>query len=251
MDYQRAEGLLREYVEAVRACGLTQVLTKERRVAVKALNQRLTQVNYILASLTPDHQLVSGNSLNWHEGNIPVINRALTLLDGARTMSGDAAQLGEPVLPINLLDPVVHQAAIAHWIAEHYRNAVGDAAIAVNRFTQQRVGRADISDRELMSHAFSDDDPKPNQKRLRCPGNPKSESVRSQQQGAKLFAMGCYAALRNPANHLSGDWNPITAFQHLAAFSIVANWSRCWRVESYVAPIPDLTSRLAQIQKTE
>jgi hypothetical protein len=251
MDYQWAEGLLREYVQAVRDCGMLQVLTKERRAAVKALNQRLPQVNYILASLTPDHQLVSGTNLNWHEGNIPVIERALTLLDGARAMRGAAAQLGGPVLPISLLDPAVVQAAIGHWIAEHYRNAVGDAAIAVNRFTQQRVSRADISDRELMSRAFSEDDPKPKEKRLRCPGNPKSESVRSQQQGAKLFAMGCYAALRNPANHLSGDWNPVTAFQHLAAFSTVAGWVRDWRVDYYVPPIPNLTTQLAQMQKID
>lgn len=251
MNYQWAEGLLREYVQAVSDCGMLQVLTKERRSAVKALNQRLPQVNYILASLTPDHQLVSGTNLNWHKSNVLVIKRALTLLEGTRSMAGAAVQLGGPVLPISLLDPVVFQAAIGHWIAEHYRNAVGDAAIAVNRFTQQRVGRTDISDRELMSHAFSEDDPKPQEKRLRCPGNPKSESVRSQQQGAKLFAMGCYAALRNPANHLSGDWNPVTAFQHLAAFSIVAGWVRIWRVDYYVAPMPELTAQLVQMQKTD
>jgi hypothetical protein len=54
--------------------------------------------------------------------------------------------------------------------------------------------------------------------------------------------MGCYAAFRNPANHLSGDWNPVTAFQHLAAFSIVAGWVRHWRVERYVAPLPKLAT---------
>jgi hypothetical protein len=250
MDYQRAESLLREYLQAVRDCGKIQVLTKERRTAVKALNQRLPQVNYILVSLTPDHELVSGSNLNWHEGNISVINRALTLLDKARKMSEAAAQLGAPTMPLQLLDPVVFQAAIEHWIAGHYRNAVGDAAIAVNRLTQQRVGRTDISDRELMSRAFSEDAPKPKEKRLRCPGDPKSESVRSQQQGAKLFAMGCYAALRNPANHLSGDWNPITAFQHLAAFSTLASWVRNWRIEIYFAPPPDLTAQLAQVRKS-
>jgi hypothetical protein len=101
-----------------------------------------------------------------------------------------------------------------------------------------------------MAHAFSEDDPKPGDKRLRCPGDPKTESVRSQQQGAKLFAMGCYAAFRNPANHLSGDWNPVTAFQHLAAFSIVAAWVRNWRIESYIAPIPNLTRPAVLPQKS-
>jgi hypothetical protein len=68
--------------------------------------------------------------------------------------------------------------------------------------------------------------------------------------GPRMFAMGCYPALRNPANHLSGDWNPVTAFQHLAAFSTVTGWVRNWRVNYYVAPIPDLTTQLAQMQKT-
>jgi len=153
-----------------------------------------------------------------------------------------------PVLPIDLLDRVVFSAAIAHWNAGHFRNAVGDAAVAVNRLTQQRVGRTDISDRELMSHTFSDDAPKPGEKRLRCPGDPTTESVRSQQLGAKLFAMGYYAAFRNPANHLPGDWNPVTAFQYLAAFSIVADWVRRWRVEQYVAPIPSQTTALPTAQ---
>lgn len=77
-----------------------------------------------------------------------------------------------------------------------------------------------------MAHAFAAEEPGPGQKRLRCSRGQADESVQSQQKGAKLFAMGCYAAFRNPAGHSSGDWNPLTAFQHLAAFSIVAGWVR-------------------------
>lgn len=268
MDYQWAEGQLREYVRAVRDCGRLQVLTKDRRKALSDLNQRLPHINGILVNLTPDHSRITATNVAQHQAAIPAVDRALTLLNATARMaqvasapdpgpteaeilseaSGvDFLDLGKdpigPVLPIDLLDPVVFHAAISHWLAGHYRSAVGDAGIAVNRFVQQRLSRTDISDRDLMSHAFSEDDPKPGEKRLRCPGNPKSESVRSQQQGAKLFSMGCYAAFRNPANHLSGDWNPVTAFQHLAAFSIIAGWVRTWRIESYIPPIPNLTTR--------
>ena len=52
----------------------------------------------------------------------------------------------------------------------------------------------------------------------------------------------CCKSASLAANHLSGDWNPLTAFQHLAAFSIVAGWVRHWRVEHYIAPIPNLTT---------
>jgi hypothetical protein len=34
----------------------------------------------------------------------------------------------------------------------------------------------------------------------------------SQQEGARLTAMGAYAEFRTPANHLIGGWNPIDGF---------------------------------------
>jgi hypothetical protein len=253
---------------------MMQVLSKDRRKALSNLNLRCPHINGILVSLTPDHSPLTATNVAQHRAAIPAVERAVRLLGATARMAQVASapdpapteaeimsevsgveylDLGKnpisPVLPIDVLDPVVFHAAIDHWHAGHYRNAVGDAAIAVNRFAQQCVSRTDISDRDLMSHAFSEDDPKPGEKRLRCPGNPKTESVRSQQQGAKLFAMGSYAAFRNPANHLSGDWNPVTAFQHLAAFSLIAGWVRNWRVEPYVAPISSLAMPLASPQK--
>jgi len=269
MDYKWAEDQLRTYVQAVRDCGTLPVRSKDRRKTLSDLNRRLPHINGILTSLTPDYSSVSATTVAQHQAAISAVKRALRLLHATDRMAQVASapdpapteaeimsemsgvkflDLGPdpigPVMPIDLHDPLVFRAAIEHWTAGHYRSAVGDAAIAVNRFAQQRVSRTDISDRDLMSHAFSEDDPKPREKRLRCPGDPKTESVRSQQQGAKLFAMGCYAAFRNPANHLSGDWNPVTAFQHLTAFSIIAGWVRGWRVEHYVAPIPARTKPL-------
>ena len=87
-----------------------------------------------------------------------------------------------------------------------------------------------------MAQAFSDKDPKPGEPRLRCPGDSTSMTVRSQQQGAQLFAMGTFQAIRNPAHHLTGDWNPITAFEYLAALSTVARWVTGWNLVQYVPP---------------
>ena len=65
---------------------------------------------------------------------------------------------------------------------------------------------------------------------------PESETVRSQQEGARAFAIGTFQAIRNPAHHLTGDWNPALGFQHLAALSQVAYWFRNWDVSRYTPP---------------
>ena len=68
------------------------------------------------------------------------------------------------------------------------------------------------------------------------------ESVHSQQEGARFFAMGTFAAVRNPAHHETGDWNPLTAFHHLVALSQVAHYFRDWKVVKYIPPPPDLSN---------
>jgi hypothetical protein len=66
-----------------------------------------------------------------------------------------------------------------------------------------------------------------------------------------LFSMGCYAAFRNPAQHLTGDWNPRTAFQHLAAFSIVAQWVQDWQVVVVPLTPPVIVDVLAAAQQLQ
>lgn len=146
---------------------------------------------------------------------------------------------GEPILPLRMLDPVVSEAALSLWVPGKYRQAVNDAATSLNSFAQARIGRHDISDKDLMAQAFCDKDPERGKARLRCPGNPQSETVRSQQEGARAFAIGTFQAIRNPAHHLTGDWNPVTAFHHLVALSQVADWFRHWDVARWIQPLPD------------
>lgn len=121
-----------------------------------------------------------------------------------------------------------------------------DAATSLNKFAQDRIGRHDISDKNLMGEAFSDKNPEEGKARLRCPGNHASEAVRSQQEGARSFAIGTFQAIRNPAHHLTGDWNPVTAFHHLTALSQVAHCFREWNVAQYVPPLDLSTLKLDQ-----
>jgi hypothetical protein len=133
------------------------------------------------------------------------------------------------------------------WLAGKYRQAVNDAATSLNVYAQGRIGRHDISDKHLMAQAFSEKDPEAGKSRLRCPGNPETETVRSQLDGARVFAIGTFQAIRNPAHHLTGDWNPALAFHHLAALSQVAYWFRNWDVARYTPPTPDYSTIHAAI----
>jgi hypothetical protein len=233
MDYRAADAVLLAYEQAVKACDEKPMLPAEREAAIKDLDKHIPKVNRVLAQLTPDHhQLKTGSSLRDHKLNIRFVNnRARDLIEFSHMVNLEEG----PSLSMFLLDDVVYQAAKPPWESGHYRSAVSDAAIAVSQATQLQVHRHDISERELLAHAFSAQEPKPGEGRLRCPGNPASQSVQSQQQGALLFAMGCYQAIRNPANHLAGDWNPVTAFHHLVALSMIAGWVRTWAI-AYTPP---------------
>jgi hypothetical protein len=126
---------------------------------------------------------------------------------------------------------------------------VSDAATSLNRFAQDRPGRHDISDKDLMGQVFSDKEPEEGKARLRCPGTPTARPFRSQQEGAQAFAIGTFQAIRNPAHHLTGDWNPVTAFHYLTALSQIAHWFCEWNIERYFPPPPDLGAiRIGTVQ---
>lgn len=139
------------------------------------------------------------------------------------------------------MDPVIGYPAIALWKAGKFRQAVNDAATRLNAFTQTRLDRHDVSDKELMAQAFDEKPPQPGKPRLRCPGDHGTMSVRSMQHGAMLMAMGVFQAIRNPSAHLTGDWNPVTAAEQVGALSVVARWVRHWDVVRYVPPPQDLS----------
>jgi hypothetical protein len=240
MDREAAFRYITDYWALVDKAHKLPLFSRERRAAVKAANG-LAGVNRILRELAPDLPVISAHGIGDHVGAWPHIRRALDLITAGQEMDAYGQAAG-PGLPLRLLDPVVSKVALPLWEARMYRQAVSDAATSLNRFAQDRIGRHDISDKDLMGQVFSDKEPEEGKARLLCPGNPASETVRSQQEGARAFAIGTFQAIRNPAHHLTGDWNPVTAFHHLAALSQVAHWFREWNVVRYVPPPPDLSA---------
>lgn len=254
MDREAAFRKLAEYWELIGKAQKLPMLSRERRDTLKAVNALLSEVNGILSRLAPDLPLIRAQSLNEHLNSWPLLHRALDIINGWRHLSDHQWTGGGPALPMQLLDPVIREVALPLWEAGKYRQAVNDAATNLNNFAQGRLGRYDISDKALMEQAFSDSEPEKGKSRLRCPGNSASETVRAQQAGARAFATGTFQAIRNPAHHLPGDWNPVTAFHHLVALSQVAHYFGDWEIRQYVAPPPEYSSinaALEQYMKTQ
>jgi hypothetical protein len=241
MECDKARKVLADYRQAVIDARLTPWLSAQRSDAVEDLNGRLPAVNQILRDLAPDLPLIAASNLGQHRSAGAILDKAEAILD-AWEMLDQARIGGSPALLLKMLDPVIADAALPLWEVGKYRQAVNDAATNLNAFAQQQLGRRDISDKSLMAEAFSDKPPEAGKARLRCYrlGRP-MESVHSQQEGAKMFAIGTFQAIRNPAHHVTGDWNPLTAFHHLVALSQVAHYFRDWKVVTYTPPPPDLT----------
>lgn len=232
MNREKAEQVLHDYWEALKRANLTRWLSPERSDPVAALNSKLPAVNIILRDLAPDLPLIKASNLGQHRSVRPILEKAWAILTKWKML--DQARIGErPALPLTMLDPVIADAALPLWEVGKYRQAVNDAARSLNVFAQQRLGRRDISDKKLMADAFSDKPPEVGKARRRCYRLARPmESVHSQQEGAQLFAMGTFGAIRNPAHHVTGDWNPLTAFHHLVALSQVAHYFRDWKIET-------------------
>jgi len=135
-------------------------------------------------------------------------------------------------VPADQFHPWVWQAALTLWDSKHYRQAVHAAATAITAHTQTKLGRTDVADDALMQEAFSPNPPQQGKPRLRCPGNPNDQTVKSRQRGALQYAIGCYFAIRNPAAHETGEWDQQIALEHLAALSVLARWIDGWTLDT-------------------
>ncbi len=161
----------------------------------------------------------------------PAKNAALKAL-GLLTTGFEAKQRmrqDAPELAADRLHPWVWDAARAMWEAGSPQVAVLHAAQSVNARLQQRIKRFDVSEAQLCREAFTLDDPKLGQSRLRFPGDRKTDTWKALQNGARDFGAGCFMAIRNPLAH--NHQYPLQAqeaLEQLAVFSVLARWiERC------------------------
>jgi Protein of unknown function (Hypoth_ymh) len=160
----------------------------------------------------------------------PAKNAAIKAL-GLLTTGFEAKQRMQPDAPelaADRLHPWVWDAARPMWEAGSPPTAVLHAAQSVNARLQQKIGRSDVSEVQLCREAFTLDDPKLGQSRLRFPGDRKTDTWKTLQNGARDFGAGCFMAIRNPLAH--DHQYPLRAqeaLEQLAALSVLARWIEC------------------------
>lgn len=137
-----------------------------------------------------------------------------------------AQQLGDnaPLIRASQLHPCVWDGARSLWQSGHFREAVHAAAVKLNAETQNKLGRNDLTEKDLFVQAFSRDAAAPDKPRLRVVSDDGSKTYQSIHRGIQCYAEGCYAAIRNPISHTEGELDEAEALEQLAAFSVLARW---------------------------
>jgi uncharacterized protein (TIGR02391 family) len=134
-----------------------------------------------------------------------------------------ATALTSPTIDSVLLHPLVWSAAQRLWNDGHLRHAVAAAAEAVTGQMKQLTGRNDAPDTSLWQQAFSNAPSEPGKPRLRWPGDPSDQDVKTMNDGLRQFSAGANMVIRNPATHDQKDLTEQEALERLATMSVLAH----------------------------
>ncbi len=122
------------------------------------------------------------------------------------------------------------------WRDGHFREAVAAASESVVAMVKARTKRNDVSATDLWRQTFSDKDPRPGQPRLRWPGDPNDQDVKTMNSGLLSFAPGMQMTIRNSAAHSLSELDEQAALERLSALSLLARWvDECDIVEAPIS----------------
>lgn len=96
-----------------------------------------------------------------------------------------------PLLHASQMHRWAWEGARSLWQSGHYREAVRAASVKVNAEAQNKLGRRDASEVALLQSAYSQDEPKPGQPRLRLPDDDGGKTALSVRRGVVALAEGC------------------------------------------------------------
>lgn len=123
------------------------------------------------------------------------------------------------------MHPWVADAAAGLWNDGYRRQAVQNAAAAVEQRLKLKLDVHSGSASSIVATAFSTKDATPDSPRLRFADfdPPRSESWNNAHDGAVAFGRGCFMRVRNLYTHNNGA-NEQEDREALAAFSLLARW---------------------------
>jgi Protein of unknown function (Hypoth_ymh) len=178
----------------------------------------LTQLDPNLEKLVREPQYMRGA----HD-SLRAVQKGLAILrdqdEWAANLTPDA-----PSFVADQFHPHVWAAAVTLWDTTRYRVAVEQATVSLSTHIASRAG-SHLTERELVAQVFSPSEPAAGQVRLHLPGDKKSKTWRSRQDGLHLIAQGAFAGIRNVATHTDDEWPEQMALEHLAILSTVARWA--------------------------
>jgi len=153
--------------------------------------------------------------------------RCLARLDAQDELRQRLGGSSAPQLAADEFHPWIWSAAQPQWESGHFAGAVLAACNNLNSRLQQRVGRVDISTKDLAEQALTRAEAKPGAPRLRVMPPDNSETYRSLQDGTRAYLVGCFQAIRNVVAHLAPDHEEMqltrqAALERLAALSLAA-----------------------------
>ena len=130
-----------------------------------------------------------------------------------------------PELSAAKLHPWIWGGASSLWQSGHFREAVEGAIRKLNTETQNKLGRRDVSETDLFNQAFSEQPGTLKSPRLHRMPDDGGKTFRSVQRGARMFAEGVFAGIRNPLAHeTEQEMSEQQALEYLAALSVLARW---------------------------
>jgi uncharacterized protein (TIGR02391 family) len=181
-------------------------------------------VEQIFDRVLSDWRLIGAGRSNRWEKHHEVAVRVRTQLMREKELEEN---LGDDAPRVSASDfhPWIWSGAESLWRSGHYREAVEGAIKKLNAETQNKLGRRDLSETKLFNEAFSENSPAIGKPRLYRMPDDGSNTFKSVQRGARAFAEGVFAGIRNPLAHeVDVEMSQEDALEYLAALSILARW---------------------------
>lgn len=129
-----------------------------------------------------------------------------------------------PTVGVAGMHPLVWGAARRLWEDGHVRQAVTSACEALIGQVKALTGRNDVPETSLWQQVFSEKAPEIGKPRMRWPGDPSDQTVRTMNEGLRQYAPGVQLLIRNPATHTAADMTEQDGLERLAALSLLARW---------------------------
>ncbi|MEI2270235.1 TIGR02391 family protein [Microbacterium sp. No. 7] len=206
--------------------GYVSISNKSSTAAPDAEVARQAQVvekifDRVIPGWRSDVELRSSNRWTRHREAAIRAKAELERQEEIRENLGDDA----PELSAAKLHPWIWSGASSLWNSGHYREAVEGAIRKLNAEAQNKLGRRDVSETDLFNQAFSEQSAAAKNPRLHRMPDDGGKTFKSVQRGARMFAEGVFAGIRNPLAHeIDQEMPEQQALEYLAALSVLARW---------------------------